>query len=95
LRAPADFRQALERGDDLVQTLTIAKYALCLGDVERAMAALDTALASSREAITEMTEVLGTRSILATSLVRSAPALTSEALVERPPRTHRSFRLTS
>jgi hypothetical protein len=78
------FQRALERGDDLVQTLTVAKYALCAGDVERAMVALDTALATSRAALTEMTTALSDQPMLAATLVRTAPAL-ARAVDSSPP----------
>jgi hypothetical protein len=50
------YQDALELGDDLVQTLTIAKYALCVGDTAQAMEAIDSALADARRAITELVE---------------------------------------
>lgn len=40
--------------DDIVQQLTVAKYALEIGDVSRARAAVDAALAASRRAITHL-----------------------------------------
>ncbi|MBV9099348.1 MAG: hypothetical protein JO079_14950 [Frankiaceae bacterium] len=39
--------------DDLVQRLTVAKMALEAGDSERAVAALDVALATARRLLTE------------------------------------------
>ncbi len=48
-----DSAVALERDDDLVQQLAIAKYALVAGDTEQAMGAIDAALTTSRESLTE------------------------------------------
>jgi hypothetical protein len=48
---------ALERGDDIVQQLSIAKYALAVGDTEQAMEAIDAALTTSRGSLTELAEV--------------------------------------
>jgi hypothetical protein len=45
---------ALERGDDIVQQLTIAKYALTVGDTEQAMDAIDAALTTSRGSLSEL-----------------------------------------
>jgi hypothetical protein len=45
---------ALERGDDIVQHLSIAKYALTLGDTAQAMAAIDAALSSSRGSLSKL-----------------------------------------
>jgi hypothetical protein len=74
--APATgFRHALERGDDLVQALTVAKYALWAGDLDKTVAAVDAALEMARHALTELTEAAGNQSVLAASLVRRAPAL--------------------
>ena len=47
-------RRAIEINDDIVQGLTVASYALELGDTARAKAAVDRALASSRSIISEM-----------------------------------------
>jgi hypothetical protein len=45
---------ALERGDDLVQQLSIAKYALAVGDTAQAMDAIDAALSSSRGSLSKL-----------------------------------------
>jgi hypothetical protein len=47
-------RAALESGDEVVQQLTIAKYALTVGDTARAMTAIDSALEVSRHSLTEL-----------------------------------------
>jgi hypothetical protein len=51
LHLDRDRRAALEDGDEVVQQLCIAKYALAAGDTERAMSAVDTALALSRHSL--------------------------------------------
>jgi hypothetical protein len=65
---------ALERGDDLVQQLAIAKYALVAGDTEQAMGAIDAALTTSRESLTELADpsVLAAHAGHAGAFVRSA-----------------------
>jgi hypothetical protein len=45
---------ALERGDEIVQQLSIAKYALAVGDTEQAMDAIDAALTTSRGSLSEL-----------------------------------------
>ena len=50
----ADRRQAMELNDDVVQSLAVAKYALSLGQPERAMAAIDQSLESARSIITTL-----------------------------------------
>jgi hypothetical protein len=45
---------ALERGDDIVQQLSIAKYALAVGDTEQAMEAIDAALTTSRGSLSDL-----------------------------------------
>ena len=49
-------RELLEREDDVVQHLTIAKFALAIGDVDAANAAVDAALSRSRRTITDMVD---------------------------------------
>ncbi len=53
---PATPETVLDHGDDLVQLLTVAKYALAAGETEHAERALDAALTLSRKAITELSE---------------------------------------
>jgi hypothetical protein len=53
---PATPETVLETGDDLVQLLTVAKYALAAGETEQAERAVDAALSLSRKAITELSE---------------------------------------
>lgn len=69
-------REVLARNDDVVQLLTIARYALETGDVERAAAAVDTALAASRRTISDLAREQAPEGSLAGQLVRiSATAL--------------------
>ena len=65
---------ALDRSDDLVQQLAIAKYALVAGDTEQALGAIDAALTTSRESLTELAEtnVLSAHAGHAGAFVRSA-----------------------
>jgi hypothetical protein len=72
-------QELLEREDDVVQHLTVAKFALAIGDVAAADAAVDAALSNSRRTITDMVDETGA-SPLAGRLVRSEPA----ALVPPP-----------
>jgi hypothetical protein len=69
-------RAALERGDDLVQHLAIAKYALSVGDTARAMTALDTALGIARHSLSELVSASGPAHApsYAGSLIRSTAA---------------------
>ena len=64
----------LDRSDDLVQQLAIAKYALVAGDTEQALGAIDAALTTSRESLTELAEtnVLSAHAGHAGAFVRSA-----------------------
>jgi hypothetical protein len=74
--AEAAHRAALERGDEVVQQLSIAKYALTVGDTERAMLAIDAALATSRRSLTDLLRTLRRPGLLtvAGTLVRSFAA---------------------
>jgi hypothetical protein len=49
-------QELLERGDDVVQQLTAAKFALALGDVAAADAAVDAALTHSRRNLTDLVD---------------------------------------
>jgi hypothetical protein len=49
-------QELLERGDDVVQQLTVAKFALALGDVAAADAAVDAALSHSRRHLTDLVD---------------------------------------
>jgi hypothetical protein len=73
-------RELLEREDDVVQHLTVAKFALAIGDVDAANAAVDAALSRSRRTITDMVDVPSS-TLRAGRLVRTEPS----APVEPPP----------
>jgi hypothetical protein len=73
-------REMLEREDDVVQHLTVAKFALALGDVATADAAVDAALSNSRRTMTDMADTAG-MSPRAGKLIR-----TQAATPVRPPR---------
>jgi hypothetical protein len=68
---------AIESGDDLVQLLTIVKYALEAGDTAQAMRSLDAAIATARRTMTELSDAViaveGNQTILGLAL-RSRPA---------------------
>jgi hypothetical protein len=66
-------QELLEREDDVVQHLTIAKFALAIGDVAAADAAVDAALSNSRRTITDMVDDEDA-SPRAGKLVRTGPA---------------------
>lgn len=51
---------ALRREDEVVQQLAVAKYALTIADMERAMAAIDAALVMARRSLTQLLGVVGT-----------------------------------
>jgi hypothetical protein len=72
---------ALDRGDEIVQQLTIAKYALTVGDTEQAMDAIDAALTTSRGTLSELAGANGPPHNLtfAGALVRTTAAGTSVA----------------
>jgi hypothetical protein len=74
----------LERGDEIVQQLSIAKYALAAGDTEQAMGAIDAALTTSRGSLSELAGAAGPlhNPTYAGSLVRSTPA--ASATTPRP-----------
>jgi hypothetical protein len=74
-------QELLEREDDVVQHLTIAKFALAIGDVAAADAAVDAALSNSRRTITDMVGA-SDHSPRAGRLVRTEPA----APTRQPPR---------
>ncbi|HEX3908610.1 MAG TPA: hypothetical protein VHW92_11840 [Mycobacteriales bacterium] len=75
-------RELLEREDDVVQHLTVAKFALAIGDVAAANAAVDAALSRSRRTITDMVDVpASTRR--AGKLVRTEPAAPVEPPAQR------------
>jgi hypothetical protein len=67
---------ALERGDEIVQQLSIAKYALAVGDTEQAMDAIDAALTTSRGTLSELAVANGEplNPTYAGALVRTTPA---------------------
>jgi hypothetical protein len=67
---------ALERGDEIVQQLTIAKYALTVGDTTQAMDAIDAALTTSRGSLSELAGTSGPphNQTYAGALVRSTAA---------------------
>jgi hypothetical protein len=78
-------QELLEREDDVVQHLTVAKFALAIGDVAAADAAVDAALSNSRRTITDMVDAADA-SGHAGKLVRTEPS----APVKPPaPRTRR------
>lgn len=81
-------RAALESGDEVVQQLAIAKYALTIGDTERAMSAIDAALATSRRSLTELLAAVRSpgRLRLAGALVRTIAAASNGS--GRPPPEH-------
>jgi hypothetical protein len=49
-------QRAMERQDDVVQSLVVATYALELGDVDKAKAAVASALEQSRTLLSELAE---------------------------------------
>jgi hypothetical protein len=69
-------RRALDQGDEVVQQLAVAKYALSIGDTVRAMAAIDAALGTSRRTLTDLLNLLGPpdNPSFAGVLVRRTPA---------------------
>jgi hypothetical protein len=71
-----DSGAALERGDEIVQQLSIAKYALVVGDTEQAMGAIDAALSTSRGSLSELADASAAphHSTYAGALVRTTPA---------------------
>jgi hypothetical protein len=71
-------RKRLERGDDVVQHLTVAKYALAVGDVAAADAAVDAALSSSRRTLTDLVDSPSS-SPRAGTLVRTEPTCAATA----------------
>jgi hypothetical protein len=54
-------QRAMERQDDVVQALVVATYALELGDLDRAKAAVSSALDQSRTLLTELAERSGSQ----------------------------------
>lgn len=71
-------RELLEREDDVVQHLTVAKFALAIGDVAAADAAVDAALSCSRRTITDMVDVPAATG-RAGKLVRTEPSRPRDA----------------
>jgi hypothetical protein len=66
----------IDQADELVQQLSIAKYALAVGDTEQAMDAIDAALTTSRSSLSELAETTGPphHPTYAGALVRTTPA---------------------
>jgi hypothetical protein len=62
----------LEGSDNLVQQLSIAKYALTVGDTDQAMDAIDAALSSSRGTLSDLVRPGGP--LHDAALVRTTPA---------------------
>ena len=68
-------RQALEINDNVVQGLTVARYALGSGDRETALTAIDATLSSARQIISDLVGEQGSVTRLGPGdLVRAAPA---------------------
>lgn len=65
-------QQALEINDGVLQGLVVARMALELGERDRAMAALDTAITAASGMVTEL---LGTHRETSAGLLRSTPAM--------------------
>jgi hypothetical protein len=51
-------KRGLRRSDEVVQQLTVAKYALTIGDTPRAMAAIDAALGTARRSLSDLLDLL-------------------------------------
>jgi hypothetical protein len=79
-------QELLERGDNVVQQLTAAKFALALGDVAAADAAVDAALSQSRRSLTDMIDT-PELSDHAGKLVRTEPAGSAKPPRPRPRRS--------
>ncbi|HEX3823877.1 MAG TPA: hypothetical protein VHV79_05385 [Mycobacteriales bacterium] len=86
------YRSTLESGDDVVQLLCIAKYALTAGEPARAMSAIDAALEIARHSLSDLLVATGAPqgSSHAGGMVRSIASGSSSS--ERPtpvvPRPH-------
>jgi hypothetical protein len=78
------YRTTLESGDDVVQLLCIAKYALTAGEPARAMYAIDAALEIARHSLSDLLVATGapSGSSHAGGLVRSIASGSSYS--ERP-----------
>jgi hypothetical protein len=68
-------QELLQREDDVVQHLTMAKFALAIGDVAAADAAVDAALTNSRRSLTDMVDLPDSGDHTG-KLVRTEPAST-------------------
>jgi hypothetical protein len=51
-------KRGLRRSDEVVQQLAVAKYALTVGDIPRAMAAIDAALGTARRSLSDLLDLL-------------------------------------
>lgn len=51
-------KRGLQRSDEVVQQLAVAKYALTVGDIPRAMAAIDAALGTARRSLSDLLGLL-------------------------------------
>jgi hypothetical protein len=80
-------QELLEREDDVVQQLTAAKFALALGDVAAADAAVDAALSNSRRTITDLVDVAAEQH--AGKLIRTQPSTPVKPPPQRPRRDAR------
>jgi hypothetical protein len=76
----------LDRGDEIVQQLSIAKYALAVGDTEQAMDAIDAALTTSRGSLSDLAGADGPPDTptYAGTLVRATPAASTTPAEDEP-----------
>lgn len=81
-------RRAMEFGDEVVQQLTIAKYALSVGDQGRAIEALDAALGIARHSLSKLLDLVCPPEAMtrAGALVRQTAAGTTELPPSPTPR---------
>lgn len=51
-------KRGLQRSDEVVQQLAVAKYALTVGDIPRALTAIDAALGTARRSLSDLLVLL-------------------------------------
>jgi hypothetical protein len=84
-------KRGLQRSDEVVQQLAVAKYALSVGDIPRAMAAIDAALGFARRSLTDLltlvnpTPATPQQRRYAGAMVRETPADARPARMQAAP----------
>lgn len=80
----------MEHGDEVVQQLTVAKYALSVGDQARAMDAIDDALGLARHALSKLLDIVCPPEGLSRAGALVRPGAAGAAELPAPPAPRRA-----